>query len=399
MKTFPYKKGIPGFRFAGVAGGLKKNGKKDIGLILADEPCTAAAAFTKNIVKAAPVLIGQKRLKSGMAQAVLVNSGNANACTGPQGVRDGEAASSALARTLGIRPGLVVPSSTGVIGVPLPVDKIVAALPALVQHATPGGISNFTEAIMTTDTFPKIVALQDMVDGQPIKVCGVAKGAGMIMPDMATMLAYIVTDAAIDRKLLAALVRENVELTFNRISVDGDMSTNDTVLVLASGKSGQKIKSVKSDSYVAFSKLLFEVMKRLARLIVKDGEGATKLLLINIKNAKTAAQAKQAAMTVANSPLVKTAFFGQDYNWGRIMAALGRSGAQFDMAKVDLFFNGVQSVRDGQGVQKNIARLKTFMAKEFIEITIDLKAGRKCCEVTTCDLSYEYIKINADYTT
>jgi glutamate N-acetyltransferase/amino-acid N-acetyltransferase len=216
---------------------------------------------------------------------------------------------------------------------------------------------------------------------------------------MATMLSYIVTDADIHWKLLAALVRENVELTFNRISVDGDMSTNDTVLVLASGKSGQKIKNVKSNSYKVFSKLLYEVMKRLARLIVKDGEGATKLLLINIKNAKTAAQAKLAAMTVANSPLVKTAFFGQDYNWGRIMAALGRSGAQFDMAKVDLFFNGVQSVRNGLGVQKNIARLKTIMAKDCIEIAVDLKAGKQCCEVTTCDLSYDYVKINADYTT
>jgi glutamate N-acetyltransferase/amino-acid N-acetyltransferase len=399
MKTFSFKKGVSGFRFSGVAGGLKKNGKKDIGLILADGPCTAAAAFTRNIVKAAPVLIGQKRLKSGIAQAVLVNSGNANACTGAQGVRDGEAASSALARELRIRPCLVVPSSTGVIGVPLPVGKIVAAVPALVQHASPGGISDFTDAIMTTDTFPKIVALQDTVDGQPVRVCGVAKGAGMIMPDMATMLSYIVTDADIHWKLLAALVRENVELTFNRISVDGDMSTNDTVLVLASGKSGQKIKNVKSNSYKVFSKLLHEVMKRLARLIVKDGEGATKLLLINIKNAKTAAQAKLAAMTVANSPLVKTAFFGQDYNWGRIMAALGRSGAQFDMAKVDLFFNGVQSVRNGLGVQKNIARLKAIMAKDCIEIAVDLKAGKQCCEVTTCDLSYDYVKINADYTT
>jgi len=221
----------------------------------------------------------------------------------------------------------------------------------------------------------------------------------MIMPDMATMLSYIVTDAAIDRKLLAALVRENVELTFNRISVDGDMSTNDTVLVLASGKSGKQIKSAKSDIYKVFSNLIYEVMKRLSRLIIQDGEGATKLLFLNIKNAKTATQAKQAAMTVANSPLVKTAFFGEDYNWGRIMAALGRSGAQFDMAKVDIFFNGIQSVKDGQGVQKNIERIKTIMSKKRIQIAVDLKAGKQCCEVTTCDLSYEYVKINADYTT
>jgi glutamate N-acetyltransferase / amino-acid N-acetyltransferase len=399
MKTYSYKKGVPGFRFSGVAGGLKKNGKKDIGLILADAPCTAAAAFTKNIVKAAPVLIGQKRLKSGMAQAVLVNSGNANACTGAQGVQDGEKASAALARQLGISPGLVVPSSTGVIGVPLPVEKLVAGVPALVKNAASGAISDFSDAIMTTDTFPKIVALQDTIDGQTIRVCGIAKGAGMIMPDMATMLSFIVTDVSIDHALLAALVCEKVELTYNRISVDGDMSTNDTVLVLASCKSKILINSVKSEPYRIFSNLIYEVMKRLARLIVRDGEGATKLLLINLKNAKTAAQAKQAAMTVANSPLVKTAFFGQDYNWGRIMAALGRSGAQFDMAKVDIFFNGIQSVLNGQGVTKNIKRLEKIMEKNCIEIAVDLKAGTESCEVTTCDLSYDYVKINADYTT
>lgn len=399
MKKFSYKKGVPGFQFSGVAGGLKKNGKKDIGLILADAPCTAAAAFTKNIVKAAPVIIGQKRLKSGMVQAVLVNSGNANACTGEQGILDGVAASAALARELGIRPGLVVPSSTGVIGVPLPVEKLVAGVPLLVKNAAPGAISDFSDAIMTTDTFPKIVALQETIDGHSIRVCGVAKGAGMIMPDMATMLSYIVTNASIDRKLLAKLVRENVELTYNRISVDGDMSTNDTVLVLASGKSKIEISSAESKRYKLFSNLMFEVMKQLARLIVRDGEGATKLLLLHLRNAKTALQAKQAAMTVANSPLVKTAFFGQDYNWGRIMAALGRSGAQFDMAKVDIFFNGIQSVHNGQGVIKNIGRLKKIMKKDCIEIAVDLKAGTKSCEVTTCDLSYDYIKINADYTT
>jgi glutamate N-acetyltransferase / amino-acid N-acetyltransferase len=399
MKAFSYKKGVPGFRFAGISGGLKKNGKKDIGLILADAPSTAAAAFTKNIVKAAPVLIGQKRLKSGIAQAVLVNSGNANACTGAQGIKDCEASSAALARELGIRPGLVVPSSTGVIGVPLPVEKLIAGVPALVKNVSTGAISDFSDAIMTTDTFPKIIALQDTIDGETIRVCGVAKGAGMIMPDMATMLSYIVTNASIDRKLLAALVREKVELTYNRISVDGDMSTNDTVLVLASCKSNVLINSVKLDSYNLFANLLYEVMKRLSRLIVQDGEGATKLLLIIIRNAKTAAQAKQAAMTVANSPLVKTAFFGQDYNWGRIMAALGRSGAQFDMAKVDIFFNGIQSVNNGQGVTKNIKRLIKIMGRNCIEVAIDLKAGTKSCEVTTCDLSYDYVKINADYTT
>ncbi len=399
MKKFTPRTGVPGFRFAGVAGGLKKDGAKDMGLILADQPCTAAAAFTKNVVKAAPVLIGKKRLKSGITQAVLVNSGNANACTGAQGLLDAEATSAALARTLGIRPGLVVPSSTGVIGVPLPVTTIEKALPGLVNQASASSVSDFSEAIMTTDTFPKIVALKDMAGTKSIKVCGIAKGAGMIMPDMATMLCYIVTDAAIDKKLLAELVRRQVELTFNRISVDGDMSTNDTVLVLASGRSDLQIKSKKSPAYRVFADLLFAVMKQLSRLIVKDGEGATKLLVFTVSHARTEGQARQAAMTVANSPLVKTAFFGQDYNWGRIMGALGRSGAQFDQAKVDIFFNGVQSVCNGQAVLKNTARLKKIMQKNEIDIAVDLKAGRHSFDVTTCDLSYDYVKINADYTT
>ena len=399
MKKFSPRSGIPGFRFAGIAGGLKKNGKKDIGLLLADEPCTAAGAFTKNIVKAAPVLIGQKRLKAGIAQAVLVNSGNANACSGSQGIRDAETACAALARELGIKPVLVIPSSTGVIGVPLPLKKIVAAVPRLIKNASPRAIFDFSDAIMTTDTFPKIIALQDCIAGKTIKICGVAKGAGMIMPDMATMLCYIVTDTAIDKKLLSALVKQQVELTFNRITVDGDMSTNDTVLVLASGKSNVKINNTNSIGYNVFSKLLHEVMKQLSYLIVKDGEGATKVLVIHIRNARSDGQAKQAAMTVANSPLVKTAFFGEDYNWGRIMAALGRSGAHFDMNKVDIFFNKIQSVRNGQGVLQNIPKLKAVMKKDCMEIAVDLKAGVKSCEVATCDLSYDYIKINADYTT
>jgi glutamate N-acetyltransferase/amino-acid N-acetyltransferase len=213
------------------------------------------------------------------------------------------------------------------------------------------------------------------------------------------MLCYIVTDAVIDRKLLAAAVRQQVDLTFNRITIDGDMSTNDTVLALASGKSTATINKADSDSYKVFSNILHETMHQLAGLIVKDGEGATKVLLIQIRNARTETQAKQAAMTVANSPLVKTAFFGEDYNWGRIMAALGRSGAQFSMDRVDIFFNQIQSVKNGQGIVENIPKLKAVMKKDRIEIAVDLKAGSKTCDITTCDLSYDYIKINADYTT
>ncbi|MEI6126410.1 MAG: bifunctional glutamate N-acetyltransferase/amino-acid acetyltransferase ArgJ, partial [Pseudomonadota bacterium] len=366
MKAFNVNEGVPGFRFAGTLARIKKTTGKDLGLIVGDGPYTAAGAFTKNRVKAAPVVLCKKKLQKGFAQAVLVNSGNANACTGDRGMTDAASCCRSLAAEAGIKEGLVLPSSTGVIGVPLPAEKIIRALPGLVQKASKSGIADFASAIMTTDTFPKIVALEDTVEGKTIKVCGIAKGAGMIMPDMATMLAFIVTDAAVEKRLLAQLVQQKVEETFNRISVDGDMSTNDSVIVLASGKASKPIAGLRSPGYKVFSSLLYEVMHRLSGMIVRDGEGATKLITINVVNARSTGDAKKAALTVANSCLVKTAFFGQDYNWGRIMAALGRSGAYLNMQVVDIYFNGIQGVKNGQGVQKNIEKLKKAITKDTI---------------------------------
>lgn len=399
MKSFPVKEGVPGFLFSGISSGIKKNRAKDLGLILSSEPCTAAGVFTKNRVKAAPVILCRERLKKGNTRAVLVNSGNANACTGEKGIADAKITCAGVSSYLGIRENLVVPCSTGMIGLRLPAEKIIKAIPKLVKKASSGGMPDFAESILTTDTHPKIVTLKCTVGGETIKVCGIAKGAGMIMPDMATMLGFIVSNASIEKKLLSRLVKLTVEQTFNRITVDGDMSTNDSVLVLANGKSKNSITGKNSRGYKTFSNMLYDVMKKLSLMIVKDGEGATKLITINVLNAKTQSDAKKAALKVANSSLVKTSFFGEDFNWGRIMAALGSSGALFDRGKVDIFFNDIQAVRDGEGAEENINRLKKTVKKNTIRVTVDLKNGRKSYGVNTCDLSYEYVKINAEYTT
>ncbi|MCP4715291.1 MAG: bifunctional glutamate N-acetyltransferase/amino-acid acetyltransferase ArgJ [Deltaproteobacteria bacterium] len=399
MKRLDPFSGIPGFVFSGVAAGLKKNGVRDLGLILAKRPCTAAGVYTKNRVKAAPVFICRERLQKGSLQAVLVNSGNANACTGKQGLRDARTSCRDLAAQLNIRPGLVAPCSTGVIGVPLPAAKITNALPKLIRHASPAMVSDFAEAIMTTDTFPKIVAFQDTVMGETVRVCGIAKGAGMIMPDMATMLAFILTDAAVDPTLLSKLLTTCTEETFNRISVDGDMSTNDTVLALAGGADSTAIKHGNTKKATVLAELMQAVMHELALQIVRDGEGASKLITIDVTNARNKAEALMAARQVANSLLVKTAFFGEDFNWGRILGALGCSGATFDMFKVAVFFNDIPAVKNGQGINENLRALKKTVKQKDIRVRINLKAGSCRAEVATCDIGYEYVKINAEYTT
>jgi len=399
VKSFSFREGIPGFFFSGISSGIKKDQTKDLGLIVSTKPCTAAGVFTKNRVKAAPVLICRKILQQGPIQAVLANSGNANVCTGDKGLKAAKITCANVASYLGIKESLVVPCSTGIIGVPLPAEKIIKAIPKLVKNTTPAGISDFAESILTTDTHPKIIACKDALNGETIKVCGIAKGAGMIMPDMATMLAFILSNIAIEKTLLSQLLKRHVEETFNRITVDGDMSTNDTVLVLANGQSRNIINSPKAKGYKVFEKMLYEVMKRLSYLIIKDGEGATKLINIIVMNAKTVSDAKKAALKVANSCLVKTAFFGEDFNWGRIMAALGSSGVLFNTEKVAISLNNIQAVYNGQGIMENIAKLKKSLKKKTIHVTIDLKKGGGSCEVSTCDFSFDYVRINAAYTT
>ena len=399
MKSFNPKEGVPGFLAAGIAAGIKKNGARDLGLFFSEKPCAAAGVFTKNRVKAAPVLICKKRLQKGTAQAVLVNSGNANACTGEDGLNAALVTCKEAAHDLGISEHLVLPCSTGVIGVPLPAMAIKKALPQLIKSASMKGIPDFAEAIMTTDTFPKVVTRSAVINGDVIKVCGIAKGSGMIMPQMATMLGFIFTNASLKKDLLTGLLKETTEQTFNSISVDGETSTNDTVLALASGVGCRPIQPKSSAEYKQFALVLHEVMRELALLIVRDGEGATKLISIRIENARSVQEARSAAFRVANSPLFKTACFGGDYNWGRIMAALGNSGAVFDPGKVAITINNLLAVKNGQGVSQNHQKLKKIFKTNRLDIGINLHSGRQNSKVLTCDLSYDYVKINAAYTT
>lgn len=399
MKPFNPAEGVAGFSFSTGLARIKKRSGTDIGLIVADRPCVAAGVFTKNRVQAAPVMLCRERLRTGTAQAIIVNSGNANACTGPGGMRDAREICIRVAAELGIHQHFVLPASTGVIGVPLPVAKIMKTIPRLVRHASPAAAPAIARAIMTTDTFPKIVALTDTIAGKPVKLLGIAKGAGMIMPDMATMLAFILTDAALPAGLLRKLLRQHVAATFNSITVDGDMSTNDSLIVLASGASSVQVTGANTAAGKVFVQLLHDVMLQLARMIVQDGEGATKLITIHVVHARSAADAKKAAMAVANSCLVKTAFFGQDFNWGRIMAALGRSGAVLSMDRIDICFNRIRAVCNGQGVKNVAPRIRKVLAGRDIEVDIDLKQGTYHSRVMTCDLSCDYVKINADYTT
>ena len=399
MKSFNPQDGVTGFKVAGIAAGIKKNRAKDLGLIFCEKPCVAAGVYTRNRVKAAPVLLCQRRLRSGTAQAVLVNSGNANACTGQKGLADAKATCKDAAALLGIAERLVIPSSTGVIGVLLPSYTIQKALPVLIKNAAKSGITDFAEAILTTDTRRKIVARCAEISGEKIKICGIAKGSGMIMPQMATMLAFIITDAAIERGVLSAMLKKTTEETFNRISVDGESSTNDMVIALASGASKKIIRRQDSSAGKQFAAMLHEVMRELALLVVRDGEGATKLITVAIKNARTVQEARGAAFRVANSPLVKTACFGGDYNWGRIMAALGMSGAAFNPDRTDIYINNRLAVKNGQAAAGSSRSLEGSFKKERIDILIDLHNGRKIYEVFTCDLSYDYVKINASYKT
>ncbi len=385
-----------GFKAAGVASGLKKNGGKDIGLIYSEVPAIAAGVFTKNMVQAAPVLLDRERIKSGKCRAVIVNSGNANCCTGEQGMRDATAMAGFAASSLGISEDLVLVASTGVIGQPLDTGKIKVAMPELVKNIKQDGMTNFAEAIMTTDTVPKVVTRQGKIEGKPYTVTGVAKGSGMISPDMATMLCFVMSDIKISHDLLTEALLSATDISFNRITVDGDTSTNDTILVLANGLSGA---TVENPAYKeSFQIVLDEVLTGLAKMVVKDGEGATKLVEIIVRGALTNKDAYKIADTVSNSNLVKTALFGEDANWGRILAAAGRAGVKIDPYKADIFFDDVMIAKDGMWCGENAEEeaAKILKRDEFI-ISVDLNMGQGSASIFTCDFSVEYVRINADY--
>lgn len=386
-----------GFRAAGVHCGIKAD-RKDLALIASETLAAAAGMFTTNLVKAAPVLVSQELIQSGAAQAIVVNSGNANACTGAQGIADTREMAALAARALGIAGEFVLVASTGVIGVMLPMTALREGIPRLPAALSRDG-RDAAEAILTTDAFPKTAAVRLTIKGRPVTIGGMAKGAGMIHPNMATMLGFLTTDAAVSAAGLRQALREAVAGSFNRISVDGDTSTNDTVFLLANGASGGAALREEDEEFPRFTAALTAVAVDLAKQIVRDGEGATKLITVTVRGARTSAEAAQAMQAVMTSPLVKTAIYGGEPNWGRILAAAGRSGAAMAPERTDIWIAGVPVVRGGTGIPGMAAQAAAAMARAEYEILIDLHLGEGSATGWTCDLNEGYVKINAGYMT
>ena len=391
---------VNGFKAAAVKTGIRGKDRLDMGLIVCDHSAVAAGMFTTSLVKAAPVLLDMARLADGQARAILVNSGIANACTGEEGMASAVQSSSIVAEGLGIPADEVLVSSTGVIGEQLDPACFERGVPALIESLSFDGLSAVSQAIMTTDTVPKTAMRTVELAGKSVKIVGMAKGAGMIKPNMATMLAFVMTDAVVEHDCLQKMLRAGCERSFNRITIDGDTSTNDSVLVLASGLAGNPVINESGGESDLFQGVLNDLLKDLALQIVRDGEGATKLITVRVNGAKNDSEATMAAETVAESSLVKTAFFGEDANWGRIIGALGRSGADFDQNLVDISFDEVLMVKSGlgQGAAAEAAATEVLKKKEF-SVNIDLHNGSASCEYYTCDFSIDYVKINADYRT
>ncbi len=391
---------MKGFRFSAVEAAIKKPGRLDLALIFSDYPAQVAAVYTTNKVQAAPVLISRERSKNGSCRALLVNSGNANACTGEQGMADALECGRRTAEALGLSDEELLIASTGVIGQPLPMERFKKGIQPLVDGLDHGTLDDVARAIMTTDTFEKIERRSGEAGGKPYSIWGIAKGAGMIHPNMATMLSFLVTDAEVDGAFLKSAFTAAVDGSFNAITVDNDTSTNDTAVIFANGAAQNPAIKAGTPEGAAFTALLHDVLLSLAKLIVKDGEGATKFVEIRVKGAANQADAKKAALAVANSMLVKTAFFGQDANWGRIIAAIGYSGADVQQEKVEIRFDDVVMATGGvfAGGDAEAAGTRVLQQKEF-RVTIDLKLDAGEAVVFTSDLSYDYVRINADYRT
>lgn len=389
-----------GFRAAACSSGIKKSGKLDMALIFADQPAECAGVFTTNKVVAAPVRLTESRVRHGLCQAILVNSGNANACTGEKGLQDAKYCGDLVADALDVAPEFVAVASTGVIGVPLPIycfDEHVATLCRMLGNDQFDGVAR---AMMTTDAFPKMSSQTLNLGGAEINILGLAKGAGMIHPDMATMLAFVMTDASLADGLLEGLLEKSVNASFNRITVDRDTSTNDMALLLASGVAGNDVIAEGSEDLERFKRALDEIMLDLAKMIVRDGEGATKLVRIQVEGATSDTEALVAARSIATSQLVKTAFFGEDANWGRILAAAGYAGVDLDPDQVSIRFDHVTMVEKGLGLgpeQETIA--SEVLKKPEFTVTVNLGTGDGSAYYYTSDLSYEYVKINAAYRT
>ena len=388
-----------GFKASGVRAGIKKSGNLDIALIYSEKEATVAGVFTQNLVAAAPVRVSKIVVGTGTARAIIANAGCANACTGEQGLRDAEKTTEITAKELNCRSDDVIVASTGVIGVNLPMDKIELGIKNAVQELSETGSVNAGNAIITTDTYSKSCATEFEIGGKEIHLGAIAKGSGMIQPNMATMLCFITTDLNIDQKLLQNALSEIVQVTFNMVTVDNDTSTNDMVIILANGMAENQKITEKNSDYEKFYSALKEMCTELAKKIAADGEGASKFLTINVRGAENFADAKTVGMAVANSPLVKTAFFGEDPNWGRVICAVGYSGVKISPEKTVVKFGGIPVYAHSVGADFDMEELKKVMAERDIEIDIELGLGDIDATVWTCDFSYGYVKINGEYHT
>ena len=386
---------VKGIYTAGVSCGIKK-GNKDLAIIYSEKESQAAGVFTTNIFRAAPVLITQKHLQNSRAQAIVVNSGNANACTGSMGLKNAQEMAKITAKALHLAEGNVLVASTGIIGTSLPMDKIREGISSAAGQLTHIGPDKAAEAIMTTDTFPKSMAVEMNLSGKKSYLAGIAKGAGMIKPNMATMLSFLYTDASIDAQLLKKALKEAVDQSFNTITIDGDTSTNDMVILLSNGLAKNNTLTEENTDFFIFQEALHFVTRQLARMIIKDGEGATKFIEIHVTGARNKKEAKHIAYTIAESPLVKTAFFGERCLWGRIIAAIGYSGVSLKPEKIDLFYGPIQIISEGISTGREIEVAKILKQKE-IKITVNLNIGQEEAKILTCDLSKEYIAINMGY--
>ena len=404
MKTFECVEGgvtaARGFRACGVAAGIKYPNRKDVALVVADAPAAVAALYTTNKVEAAPVQIDRERTRTGQAQAVIVNSGCANACTGETGLKNARDMARVAADALGIAEELVLVCSTGVIGVNLPMDRIEAGAKKAAGALSREGGHDAACAIMTTDTVDKQVAVEMEIDGKTVCIGGMCKGSGMIEPNMATMLGFLTTDAAVHPKALDLALREAVEVSFNRVVVDGDRSTNDTVILMASGVAGNQILTPYHPQWQYFVDALTVVCLELGKKMVLDGEGATKFVTVLVKGARTAEDAQKAARAVSKSALVKTSWFGIDPNWGRVIAAVGYSGAEVDDQKAQIYYGDICAYDQGRVADKALLKaMQDVMRKRAFDVTVNLNLGVGEDTVYTCDFSYDYVKINAEYTT
>ncbi len=391
---------VAGIRVGVTCAGIKHAGRRDLVVIEAAPGSAGAAVFTRNVFCAAPVVVAKSHLSLAGPRYLVINTGNANAGTGRRGLEDAEAICAALAGTVGCRPEEVLPFSTGVIGEPLPLERLLAGLPQAVTALAADGWSDAAWGIMTTDTRPKAVSRQARIANRTVTLTGIAKGAGMIKPDMATMLAFIATDAGLERSLLQCCLTVALADSFNAITVDGDTSTNDACVVLATGRSGVVIQK-EDEAYAAFAAVLGDVCRELAQAIVRDGEGATKFITVLVEQGRDAAECRQVAYAIAHSPLVKTAFFASDPNWGRILAAVGRSGLdELNLDAVTLHLDEVCIVRQGGRAEDYTEEVgQRVMQRSDITIRVQLGRGQASARIWTTDLSYDYVRINAEYRT